>query len=268
MPDGVEETEPEPTWVTDSAQNLMKVTVTDVSADSDTVHVVPVPEQPPPLHDRTRQPEAAVAVSTTDEPVSRTFEDVSEPVLVDRPDASVPTDPEPTWVRDKVNCCTYVTVTDCADVIDTVHVVLVPEQPPPLHDRTRQPEEGVAVSATDEPVSYVVLAVRPALLVEMLESADAIAPEPTCVSDSTHTFTNVAVTFFAADIVTVQVPDGFVHAPPQPENRHPDAAVAVSVTEVPVSKSYVAEPAAASEIPDGLDDTPPEPTWRTLNPHT
>jgi hypothetical protein len=66
----------------------------------------------------------------------------------------------------------------------------------------------------------------------------------------------VAVTDFAASIVTWQVPVP-VHAPLQPEKIDPDAGVAVSVTEAPELK--FAEHAEPQSIPAGDETTAPEP---------
>jgi hypothetical protein len=77
---------------------------------------------------------------------------------------------------------------------------------------------------------------------------------------------NVAVTFFAASIVTTQVSDAFVQAPVQPANVDPLAGVAVSVTDVPLLNEVVH--AAPQSIPAGaLVTVPlPVPTLVTVSP--
>jgi hypothetical protein len=67
---------------------------------------------------------------------------------------------------------------------------------------------------------------------------------------------NVAVTLRADVMETVQV-EVPLHAPDQPENVEPVAAVAVRVTLVPDAKE--AEQVAPQLIPAGLDVTVPDP---------
>ena len=94
------------------------------------------------------------------------------------------------------------------------------------------------------------------------ESADVtVPPAPDCVTERTNVCMKVADTERSALIVTVHVPVPEHPEPDQPEKRQPDAAVAVNVTDVPVSYVAVAEPAATREIPEGLDETEPLPTW-------
>ena len=63
----------------------------------------------------------------------------------------------------------------------------------------------------------------------------------------------MAVTERSPLIVTVHVPVPEHPEPDQPEKRQPDAAVAVNVTDVPVSYVAVAEPPDTREIPEGLE---------------
>ena len=65
MPDGLDDTPPEPTCVTASANCWTNVAVTDALSVIATVHVLAFPEHPPPLHEETTHPDAGVAVSTT-----------------------------------------------------------------------------------------------------------------------------------------------------------------------------------------------------------
>ena len=53
----------------------------------------------------------------------------------------------------KLCCWLKVDVTDVAALIDTVQVVLVPEQPPPLQPPKVDPLAGTAVSVTTVPRS-------------------------------------------------------------------------------------------------------------------
>jgi len=76
------------------------------------------------------------------------------------------------------------------------------------------------------------------------------------VSEGAAATANVAVTERAWLIVTVQVPVP-VQAPLQPENADPLAAVAVSVTIVPLVK--LALQVAPQVTPTGLEATEPDP---------
>ncbi len=75
----------------------------------------------------------------------------------------------------------------------------------------------------------------------------------------------LAVTSRASSIVTVQAGAVPVQAPLQPEKTDPDAACAVSVTDVPAAKS--AEHAWPQSIPAGLEVTvpAPSPVWATAS---
>jgi len=66
----------------------------------------------------------------------------------------------------------------------------------------------------------------------------------------------VAVTDFAADMATVQVPEP-LHAPDQPEKMLPVVGVAVSMTLAPVANC--AEQVAVQEMPAGKLLTDPDP---------
>src|SRR5256885_87220 len=83
------------------------------------------------------------------------------------------------------------------------------------------------------------------------------APEPASVTDSGYAIrVNVAVTALAAVIVTLHAPVP-LHAPDQPANVDPVAALAVSNTTVPWVK--LAEQVVPHEMPAGLDVTVPLP---------
>ena len=72
---------------------------------------------------------------------------------------------------------------------------------------------------------------------------------------SVCSFTNVAVTFFAAPIVSEQVAP--LQSPEKPEKMLPLAGAAVSATAVPMSK--LAEHVALQPTPEGMDVTVPDP---------
>jgi hypothetical protein len=79
-------------------------------------------------------------------------------------------------------------------------------------------------------------------------------------------FTKLAVTDFAASLVTVQVVPVPLHAPDQPAKVDSASGVAVRVTEVPIAK--FARHVLPQLIPTGNDVTspPPAPVLATFNP--
>ena len=131
----------------------------------------------------------------------------------------------------------------------------VPEQPPPLQPAKREPAPGVAVSVTTVP---------PAKEAEHVESQEIPAgalvtvplPAPLGLTVSVKVGTKVAVTTWAAFIVTVQEPLP-LQAPLQPMRAEPTAGVAVRVTAVPLANE--AEHVAPQEIPAGALVTVPLP---------
>ncbi|HEY5197178.1 MAG TPA: hypothetical protein VIJ51_09150 [Solirubrobacteraceae bacterium] len=87
-------------------------------------------------------------------------------------------DPDPPIVT--VNCSSGLNaaVTDSAPLIVTVHVVAVPEQPPPLHPANVDPAAGVSVNVTIEPVVKLSLHA-------VLPSPQSIVPGPPAVEVTT-----------------------------------------------------------------------------------
>src|SRR5258706_16063571 len=81
-------------------------------------------------------------------------------------------------------------------------------------------------------------------------------PAPAGETVNVKSGVKVAVTFFAAFIVTMQAPVP-VQAPLQPVNAEPAAGVGVSVTSVPGGKP--AMQVAPQLMPPGLDEIVPEP---------
>ena len=153
-------------------------------------------------------------------------------------------------------------VTEDAALMDIVHVVPVPEQPP-LQPVNVEPVAGVAVSVTEVPeekLAEQVLphAIPPGLLVT------APAPEPPFpmvnVKDCSA---NVALTDAAAAMLTVQVPVPEQPPPVHPVNVDPAAGEALSVTEVPETK--LAAQVLPHAMPAGLLVTVPLPTVVTLS---
>jgi hypothetical protein len=105
---------------------------------------------------------------------------------------------------------------------------------------------GVAVSVTTELV--VSLAAHPSVLPDVHEMPGPVTvpvPVPAVVTVSTNVLGwNVAVTVFAADIVTVQVLPLVVVQPDQLFSIAPAAGDAVSVT-VPPLATFVVQPAGS-----------------------
>ncbi|MEY4366045.1 MAG: hypothetical protein RLZZ305_1389 [Actinomycetota bacterium] len=264
-PVGADVTVPEPTCVTVSVHTRTKVTVTDFAEVMVTAQVDAVPEHPPPLQELTPQPEAGVAVSTTEVWSSKSaFADPAAARLT--PDGDEATPPDPTWVTDNAQNLTKVAVTDFASLIVTEHGDDEPVHAP-VHAANRQPEAADALRLTDVSLSYEP-AVAPAAANEIPESADVTAPDPACVTERMKVWMNVAVTDFAAVIETEHGLVEPLHAPVHAENRQPVAAEAARLTFVVSLNVVDALPAAASETPDGDDVTEPDPTWVTDNAQT
>ena len=148
-------------------------------------------------------------------------------------------------------------MTDFAALIATVHVA--PETAShPLHPLKRT--LGLAVSVTVVSMMYGSEQSLPQLIPDGLElTVPFAAATPVLLTVSTNRFrSKTAVTSFDALMVTLQVvPEGASH-PFQPTNVELAAALAVSVTLVPLS--YTAEQTAPQSIPVGLEATLPVPT--------
>jgi hypothetical protein len=164
-------------------------------------------------------------------------------------------EPVPLFVAVSVNVCRLkVAVTDFAAVIETVHEpvpVHAPLQPPNV-----DPDAGVGVSVTEVPLLKVPEHVVP----QSTPAGELVTlplPAPALASVSANVCRlNVAVTDFAAVIETTHEPVP-VHAPLQPVNVDPEAAVAVSVTDVPLLK--LAEQVEPQLMPAGELVTVPLP---------
>jgi hypothetical protein len=196
-----------------------------------TVHV-PVPEQPPPLHPVNVDPVAGVAVRVTIAPSLNMATHVgAQPIPV----GALPTLPEPVPLSVTVRVCVIivnVARTDSSALMVTMHVVDVPEQPPPLHPANVECAPGVSVSVTTVPLSYSAEHVG-AQLIALSPLVTDPGPVPAVVTVSVCTAVKVAVTDASALIVTMHVPVPEQPPPLQPANLEPAAGVAVSVTTVP-----------------------------------
>src|SRR5439155_1357135 len=126
----------------------------------------------------------------------------------------------------------------------------VPEHPPPLQPLKVEPAAALAVSVTAVPLGKLAEQVAPQLIpAGELVTVPLPAPEGVTVRVKVCGV-KVAVTVVAAETVTAQepVPE---HPPPlQPVKVELAAAVAVSVTAVPLAK--LAEQVAPQLIPVGV----------------
>jgi hypothetical protein len=238
--------------------------VTEVAAFSVTVHVeLVLPAHAPPDHWKNTPIGDAAADSVTLDPVGKSNTQVA-PDAQEIPagaDVTVPVPGSPatltvSWVvGGGGGVGVNVAVTLCAALMVTAHApvpVQAPDQPVNV-----LPDAGVAVSVTTVPVMKLDEQV-PGQVIPAGE-------EPTLPAPATLTFSawvvtiglNVAVTLFAASMVTTQVSELPEHAPLQPPNVNPELAVAVSVTGVPATK--LAEHRPGQSIGPGDDDTAPPP---------
>ena len=133
------------------------------------------------------------------------------------------------------------------DIVN-VHTGLVPEQAP-LHPPKVELPDGVAVSVTELASGKLALHFVPQEMpAGLLVTVPVPAPDFVTVS-LTLKGLNVAVTDFAAFMVTEHVFAFPEHAPLQPANLSPVPAVAVNFTTVPLAK--LAEHVVPQLIPDG-----------------
>lgn len=135
--------------------------------------------------------------------------------------------------------------------------VQVPEpmHAPPQPEKT-EPVPATAVSVTRVPVEKVLMQSP----VQSTPAGDEVTrplPTPEKRTESgSETVVNVAVTLTTSCTVTVHAPMP-EHAPLQPANAEPEAAIGQSVTTVRVS--YIALQVAPQLMPDGVEMTVPEP---------
>jgi hypothetical protein len=143
--------------------------------------------------------------------------------------------------------------------------VQVEEEPvqAPLQPVKVNPAEGDAASVMLLPLLKVLLQLE----AQELPSEKPTPPVPVMVRFNvrvTTTAENVAETFLAASMVTVQVDEEPLQAPPQPLKVKPGAAAAASVTVLPLLKVRVQ--LAAQELPSEKP-TPPLPTTVRFKPN-
>ena len=123
------------------------------------------------------------------------------------------------------------------------------------------PTSGMAVNVTMVPVKNLVEQIDPQLMIDpSIPAGDAVTipvPAPDLINVSIYTGSKLAVTDLAAFIVIERGLVVLEAAPLQPANVIPVFGVAVSVTEVPLTKS--AEQVAPQFTPEGNEVTVPEP---------
>jgi hypothetical protein len=154
------------------------------------------------------------------------------------------------------NCCsTKLAVTAVAADIETTHVP-VPEQAP-LHPVKVEPALADAVRVTVVPISYASTQSAP----QSIPAGTLVtvpAPSAALVTFRENFFrTKVAVTSFAASIVTTQLPVPEQPPPVQPEKLLFVVADAFKVTAAPTS--YISLQSAPQSMPAGELDTVPVP---------
>jgi hypothetical protein len=230
----------------------LNVAVTDFAALIVTLQV-PVPVQAP-LQPANVDPAAALAVSVTTVPLLKLALQMLPQLIPVGLLVTVPV-PVPALVTLNLNAGTLnVAVTDFAALIVTLQVP-VPLQAP-LQPANVDPAAALAVSVTTVPLLKFALQMVPQLIPAGLLVTVPV-PVPALVTLNLNAGTlNVAVTDFAALIVTLQVPVP-VQAPLQPANVEPAVALAVSVATVPLLKLALQVPGQL--IPVGLLVTVPVP---------
>lgn len=257
MPAGLLLTEPVPVpaKVTESAKvvtDVLKVAVTASAALMVTLQV-PVPEQAP-LQPAKVDPVAGVAVRVTTVPLLKLALQVPGQVM---PLGLLLTVPVPVPAR--VTLKAKVTVLNVA--VTDFAALMVSEQIPvpvqaPLQPAKADPADAAAVKVTTVPLAKLALQVLGQLMPAGLLLTDP-DPVPASLTDSAKLAAlNVAVTDFAALMVTEQVPVP-EQAPLQPAKVEPVPTAAVKVTTVPLAKLALQVPGQV--MPAGLLLTEPDP---------
>src|SRR5436190_736268 len=214
-----------------------------------------MPEQPPPLQPPKVEPAAGAAVSVTAVPLAKLAAQVGPQLM---PAGLLVTVPAPAPALETVSTRAGVNVAVTVVAAESVTVQApVPEQPPPLQPVKVEPAAEVAVRVTAVPLVKLAEQVAPQLI-----PAGALVtvplPVPALLTVSVNVWSvNVAVTVVAAESVTVQAPVPEQPPPVQPVKVEPAAAVAVSVTAVPLVK--LAEQVAPQLMPAGALVTVPLP---------
>jgi hypothetical protein len=131
-----------------------------------TAHVVALPEQPPPEKPANASPGSGFAVNVTIVPESKSAEHVAPQLIAVGLLVTVPV-PVPAGVTVSVLLGTVelkVAVTVWLELNVTVHVVALPEQPPPEKPANVEPVAGAAVNVTCALVGKLAEHVAPQLI--------------------------------------------------------------------------------------------------------
>lgn len=210
---------------------MLNVAVTACAAFIVTTHD-PVPEHPAPLHPAKVELESCAAVKVTCVPllkfaVHALGQEIPAGLLVTDP----PPEPASVTVNAKPDVLN-VAVTDSTALIVTTQL------PVPLHAPLQpanvEPEFDVSVKVTCAPLAKFAEQVLGHRIPDgLLDTVPLPVPAGVTVNANVVVVLNVAVTDFAAVIVTEHVPVP-VQAPLQPANVEPLPAAAVNVTEVPL----------------------------------
>jgi hypothetical protein len=246
---------------------MLKVAVTCWLALSVTVQVELVPLQAPdqPANDEFV---TGVSVSVTWVPTLKAALHVVGQLI---PAGLLDTVPAPVPARVTVSIGAFalnVAVTCSLELSVTVHVVLVPLQPPPDQPSKDELAAGVSVSVTWVPTLKLALHVGAQLIpAGLLETVPTPVPaKRTFKTGGAWALSKVAVTCSLALSFTVQVASVPVQPPAHPTKVEPSAAAAVRVTAVPGPK--LALHVCPQLIPDGLLLTLPLPVPLRLTAST
>jgi hypothetical protein len=269
IPAGLELTVPAPPTVTCSVSVCTtfanEAPTGLVAVLSVTTHVGWVPEQAP-VQPENAKPDAAVAVSVTTVPLTYDWLHPAAPPLQLMPAGLEVTVPEPPTVTASESVWTM-GAKDAPTVVAALSVIVqvpaLPEQLP-VHPDKVFPEDAVAVRVTVVPAlkDWLHPVAPPLQLIPA--GAEVTVPAPPTVTCRVSVWTMRENEAPAASVAwlsfTTHVGSEPEHAPVQPENAKPDAAAAVSVTDVPSANDWLHPVAPPLQLmPAGLELTVPEP---------
>ncbi len=197
-----------------------------------------------------RTPAAGAAVKVTSAPVfSSALQALAPLPQLIPPPVTVPGPVTVTLsVGPPLSPCEKSAVTLFALVMVTVQAEDVPVHAPPQPSNV-PPDAGVAVSVTVEPADALLAQVPPPALQSRPPPVTLPSPVTATLSGNVEPVppVNLALTLFAASIVTEHVGEVPAHAPPQPLNPAPEPGVALSTT-VESAVSSAVQPDPADEV--------------------
>jgi len=132
----------------------------------------------------------------------------------------------------------------------------VPLQPPPLHPAKTEPGAAVAANVTGAPLAKTAEQLVPHVIPGRLLITVPL-PAPALTTVTVNRASNAAVRTTSRVALITQLPTPLQAPPLQPRNTAPGAAVAVSVTVVPLAT--LTEHAETQSIPGGVIVTVPLP---------